>query len=146
MAVTMDAPPDEGTPNMTRKLTKTQERILAKMKELAGGGTWERVPTGYGFTIRHDLHQATPAANLCTEEEHARNGFGRWPEPVYKSMVFLTLTHSGILMRTAPAPWVSARDFEVPYWLAEAILSDPDLGHDDGRMLELRRARKAKTP
>jgi hypothetical protein len=127
---------------MAQKLTKTAERLLATMRRLAEEGAWIRVPTGYGFTIRHDLVQETPAGILCTPEEHARNGFARWPEATYKSMTFLTLTYSGMLMRTAPAPWVGASDSSAPYWLAEAILADPTLGHDSHRINEMRHARR----
>jgi len=125
-------------------MTKTAERLLATMRRLAEEGTWTRVPGNHGFTIRHDRTERTPEYVLCTEEEHIKAPFGRWPEPEYKSMIFLTLTYSGVIIRTAPAPWVGARDSDAPYWLAEAILADPYLGHDDNRMMEMRQARKAK--
>jgi len=125
----------------TKKLTKTQERILATMRELVDQGSWAKVPTPYGFTIRYTITRQTPEAVLCSQEEHARNPFGRWPEPEYQAMVFVTLTLGGVVMRVAPAPWVGARDTEIPFWLAEAVLADPELAFDTERQRAMRSAR-----
>lgn len=119
-------------------MTSTRDKLMARMVELVQdeASPWEVVPGLVSPTIRRTWTVETP--------EYARGtGFGRWDQDTYDQHVFLTLTHKGFLMRRADAPWVGAHDGEIPYWLAEKILADPELGLDTHRQLELKRARKA---
>lgn len=117
---------------MERKLTKTQERILARMRELATTGEWVAIR---GDTIRLTRTRKTHPANLGT-------GFGRWEQPEYDQHMFVTLMHSGMLLGDAPAPWVGRSDSTLPYWLAEAILDAEDPWDVLERRVALTQARK----
>ena len=118
------------------KLTVTQARILARMKELAGGGMWKVIgPSPYAVTVVVSRTAETPEANRG-------NGFGRWPEPTYDRHLFVTLTSQGVIVGDATAPWVGRRDQDAPYWLAELVLNaeDPMAVWDD--RLNLKHARR----
>ena len=117
---------------MTRKMTRTQERILARMRELITTGDWVAIR---GDCIRLTRTRQTHPANLGS-------GFGLWEEPEYTQIMFITLMHSGVLLGDAPAPWVGRQDSEIPYWLAEAILNAEDPWDVLERRVALTQARK----
>jgi hypothetical protein len=56
--------------------------------------------------------------------------------------VFVTLVAGKFIVSRAPAPWVNRSESDAPLWLVEAILSDPDLGLDTQRQLDLKHARR----
>ncbi|RSM68698.1 hypothetical protein DL991_41245 [Amycolatopsis sp. WAC 01375] len=96
-------------------LTKTQQALLEEMKDALHHGTWERVSTPYGFTIRYTENRTTP------------EGIPRrwWPEKTYDRHQFLTLHHRGVIYGDVPAPWVGRKDSHITYKRAFAILRDP---------------------
>lgn len=116
-------------------MTKTQARVLARMKELAAQGTWTGVPSNYGLTIRWTRTQPTPesikSAKPCP-----------WPGDDYDRHVFLTLVGQVLIMGVRPCPWVRGTDSPVPYWLAEAVMEDPELAFDTERRLAMKHARR----
>lgn len=121
----------------TRKLTKTQNEVLAAMLTAVNVGTWTDISRPMvGITIRHTVTEPTP--------EYVSKA--QWSGETYSSHCFLTFVANKILMRDAPAPWVASQDTEIPYWLALEILKDPSLGHDSHRRLELRSARRRRAP
>lgn len=118
---------------------KAADKILARMIELVQTpeSGWVPVPGTAGSTVRLTRTHETPSY-------HRGDGFGRWPEATYESHTFVTLVAGKVILGTAAAPWMGRRDSDVPFWLAEAILADPDdLGQDMVRMLDLRAARRA---
>jgi hypothetical protein len=96
-------------------LTRTQQTLLDEMRAALEQGTWQAVPNNYGFTIRYTETQSTPEG---IPERW-------WPGETYDRHQFLTLHHRGVIYRDAPAPWVGARDRDIPYKKAFAILRDP---------------------
>lgn len=117
-------------------MTKTQARIRARMEELAGQGTWARSPRSGMLnlpTVRWTRTQPVP--------EYAKTGPHPYLSDEYDCHVFLTLVRQ-IIMRVCPAPWVRCRDSSIPFWLAEAILEDPELALDTQRQLDMRHARR----
>jgi hypothetical protein len=121
---------------MSGKLTATQERILARMIELAGQGTWHTVPSQTGATIRYTRTIETP-------DYHRGDGFGRWPEATYDRHLFLTLMRQGVIAGDASAPWMGRSDSPAPYWLVELVLAAEDPLKVWDERLELKRARNA---
>jgi hypothetical protein len=110
-----------------------KDRVIRRMVELAGSpeSPWTAIETRVGATVRRTWTNETP--------EWARRD---WSEPTYHAHVFLTLVAGTFLLGRAPAPWVGRTDSNVPLYLVEAILEDPELGLDTQRQLELRAARK----
>jgi hypothetical protein len=112
-------------------MSRAWERLLARVIEEAGQGRWTAVSNTAGLpTIRHDKITPTPATV-------------GWSDPTYPSHVFITLINRKVILGRAPAPWVGRLDGDIPLWLAEAILDDPEVGHDSGRMLALKDERAA---
>lgn len=121
-------------------MSKAARRILDRMIELVQTpeSGWVPVPGHVGSTVRLTRTHETP-------EIHRGEGFGRWPEATYDSHTFVTLVAGKVILGTSAAPWMSRRDSDIPFWLAEAILADADdLGQDMTRMLDLRAARRVK--
>lgn len=120
-----------------KPLTKAQRELLEDMRALADNDDsgWEAVPSDYAAVIRWSETVDTP--------EHMRGkGWGHWDSPTYDRLVFITLTHSGVILGVASAPWVNRSDWHIPYWLANAILGDPRLALNTERRLALIEERK----
>lgn len=116
-------------------MTKTQARVLARMKELAAQGTWTGVPSNYGLTIRWTRTQPTP--------EFIKSGtYSPYPFEEYDRHVFLTLVGQVVIMKVSSCPWMRGTDGPVPYWLAEAVMEDPELAFDTERRLAMKHARR----
>lgn len=116
-------------------MTKTRARILARMNELAGGGSWTVVPSNYGAVIRWTRSQPVP--------EFIRSGtHSPYPFEDYDRHVFLTLVGQVLIMQVCPAPWVRCTDRPIPLWLAQAVMDDPELAFDTQRQLDLKHARR----
>jgi hypothetical protein len=114
---------------------RLRDKIKQRMAELAEdpNSPWERLPSRFGeATIRRTWTRETP-------DYHQRD----WPEPTYHAHAFLTLVAGKIIMGTSAAPWVRRLDQEIPLWLAEAVLEDPELALDTERRMAMRDARRA---
>lgn len=98
---------------------------------------WTRIPSPVGvrWTYTHTVTRQTP--------EWAKDGYIKWSQDTYNSVVLLTPVGRKVIMRRHSAPWVRADDFDIPNWMALAILADPEIGHDRRRMLLLQRERAA---
>lgn len=121
---------------------RLKDRIIRRMVELAGDpeNGWTALGTQYGATVRYTQTHETP--------EYARTKrpgkqFVMWEGETYESHVFLTLVSGTFIMGTSAAPWVGRTDREVPLWLVEAVLEDPELAHNTARQLKMRAERKA---
>lgn len=116
-----------------RAYTKTQREVLEAMIAGVKAGTWTDVSRPMiGITVMHKVTEPTP--DYVTRD--------MWPGQTYDRLVHLTFVGSKVLLRVSPAQWVASSESAVPYWLALAILADPELGHDSARQLEMRRARR----
>lgn len=122
-------------------MTKAAQRIADTMVNLVAekGSGWEIVPS-YVPTIRFTRERPTPDYAL-SEERGAWNAL--WSQPTYHTHVFVTLVNGKVILGTSAAPWVRRQDRDIPFWLAEAILEDPELALDDERVRAMREARKA---
>lgn len=121
------------------KRDEIRDRILNLAADEASG--WEPVPGLAGLTIRRTSEHETHPANRAKPGEGA--GFGTWDQPTYHSHTFITLVGGKVILGRAGAPWVGRTDSDIPLWLAEAILMDPeDLGQDTARMLRMKDERK----
>lgn len=124
---------------------KAADKILARMIELAQDpdSGWEPVPGQVGATVRFTKEERTP--------DYARSSergawYALWDQDTYSMHVFVTLVAGKVLMRVSTAPWVSANDTHIPFWLAEAVLADAELGWDSPRQWRLKSERKAAKP
>ncbi len=122
--------------------SKAAERLMAELVRLARDpeSGWEAVPGQVGATVRFTKTEATPDYARSSERGawHAL-----WDQDTYDMHVFVTLVAGKVIMRTSTAPWVSAHDHHVPFWLAEAVLADPELGWDSPRQWRMKADRKA---
>ena len=66
-----------------------------------------------------------------------------WDQDTYDTHVFVTLVAGKVVLGTSAAPWVARQDRDIPFWLAEKIMTDPALAHDGPRQRELKQARRA---
>lgn len=114
---------------------KLRDKIVKRMVELAGdeASAWTAIESRYGATLRRTW--------TCQTGRSVRE-LKVWSEPTYQAHVFLTLVAGKFILGTAPAPWVGRRDQEIPLWLVEAILDEPELALDSHRQLDLRHARR----
>ena len=110
-----------------------KDRLVRRMVELAGSpeSEWTAIETRVGATVRRTWQEATP--------QWARRD---WPEESYHAHVFLTLVAGTFILGRAAAPWVGRQDTNIPLYLVEAILEDPELGLDAQRQMDLRHARR----
>jgi hypothetical protein len=117
---------------------RLKDTIIHRMVELAGdpASGWTALGGQIGATVRYTKTRQTPDYMRGT-------GFGRWDQGTYDTHVFLTLVAGKFILGVASAPWVGRSDSDVPLWLVQAILEDPDLAHDDIRRNAMRNARKA---
>ena len=111
-----------------------KDRVVRRMTELAGSpeSPWTAIETNVGATIRRTWQEATP--------DWARPHY--WPEESYQAHVFLTLVAGTFILGRAASPWTGRQDSNVPLWLVEAILEDPELGLDSERQMAMRHARR----
>lgn len=115
---------------------RQRDKIIQRMVELAGdeASLWTEVRGLYGIVLRRTWTRQT---------SQTYRDLDLWTQPTYQEYLFLTLTAiGGVLLGVSHAPWVGRRDRDIPLWLAEAILEDPELGLDSTRQLEMRDARK----
>lgn len=123
---------------------RAAEKILARMVELAKdpASGWEAVPGLVGATVRFTKTETTPDYARSSERGawHAL-----WDSDTYDMHVFITLVAGKVIMRASTAPWVSSHDSSIPFWLAEAVLADAELGWDSPRQWRLKADRKAGT-
>lgn len=121
-------------------MIRAWEKTLKRMTELGRqeGSGWEFVPSNHARTILHGVTLPTP--------DYAKAKWGRslplWTDETYDVLTFVTLVAGKMIIGTAPAPWVGRRDWDAPFWLADAILEDPGLAHDADRIFAMRKARK----
>lgn len=111
---------------------RLRDKITQRMTELAAdqASPWEPVPSRMvGRTIRRTWTRETSETYLELKV---------WSQPTYPAHVFLTLVAGKFILGTAPAPWVGRRDQEIPLWLVEAILDEPELALDSHRQNEMR--------
>lgn len=113
------------------------EKVLEALSKSVQCGRWTRIPSsiGVGWTYIHTVTRSTP--------EWAKKGCIGWDSYTYDEIIMLTPINRKVLVRSCSAPWVRADDFNVPNWMALAILADPEIGHDRRRMTLLRRERAA---
>lgn len=119
-------------------LTKTAKRVLHTMIRLTQDTStgWVPIPglPGNG-TIRWDQVNETP--------EYMRGtGFGKWPEPTYESHVWITLVAGKVILGVAHSPVTGRQDRDIPFWLAEKILTDPALALDPERLRRVKDMRR----
>lgn len=123
--------------------TRAAERLMTELVRLARdpNSGWEPVPAQVGATVRFTKTETTPDYARSSERGawHAL-----WDQDTYDMHVFVTLVAGKVLMRVSTAPWVSAHDTSIPFWLAEAVLADPELGWDSPRQWQMKADRKAK--
>lgn len=112
------------------------EKVLEALSKSVRYG-WTRIPSpvGVGWTYTHTATRQTP--------EWAKGGHIMWSQDTYDTIVLLTPVNRKVVMRRCSAPWVRANDFDIPNWMVIAILADPEIGHDQRRMLLLQRERAA---
>lgn len=126
-------------------VSRMAEKFLAQMieKVQTPESGWVPVPGQVGSTMRFTKTERTPDYARSSERGawHAL-----WDQDTYDMHVFVTLVAGKVLMRVSTAPWVSARDQSIPFWLAEAVLADPELAWDSPRQWRLKAERKAKKP
>jgi hypothetical protein len=121
-------------------LTKTQQRVLDRMIQVAGQGTWTALPSQYGAVIRKTRTVETPEYYRGPSASR----FARWDEPTYDQHLFLTMMSQGVILGEARAPWVGRQDSVVPYWLVELMLGeDADPFAVAENRIELARARRS---
>lgn len=122
-------------------VNRMADALYARMVELARDpeSGWEAVPQQVGATLRFTKTEQTPDYARSSERGawHAL-----WDQDTYDMHVFVTLVAGKVLMRVSTAPWVSARDQSIPFWLAEAVLEDAELGWDGRRQWALKAERK----
>jgi hypothetical protein len=124
---------------MGRKADEIRDRIIGLAKDETSG--WEPVPSVAGLTIRRTVEHETPEYAKAKPGEGS--GFGTWSQDTYHSHTFITMVGRKVILGRASCPWVGRVDSDIPLWLAEAILSDPeDLGQDTARLLALKDERK----
>lgn len=98
---------------MTPK-TATQSKLVDAMHHAVDELGWERVDND---TIRYAIRgRPTP--------ETIPNRW--WAGETYSSLVFITLTPRGPLLRIGRSPWVGASDGMITYKRAFAVIDDPE--------------------
>lgn len=114
---------------------RAAEALLLRIREMIAlpEPVWTPVPGTVGQTVRHIETKTTP--------DWAKGSLG-YPFETYDILTFVTLVAGKVIVGTAPAPWVGRRDWDAPFWLANAILDDPALAHDEERIYAMRRARR----
>lgn len=120
-------------------MSKSAERIFTRMKKAADEDGWTVVPA-YSPTVRYTKTRPTP--------EHARKrgvygGQPMYDFDTYDTHVFVTLVGSKVILGVGAAPWVRRQDYDVPHWLALAILDDPTLAFDHPRQRQMKADRHA---
>jgi hypothetical protein len=125
---------------MTRKLTKTQERIVGRMRELITGGIWEMIP-GRGDTIRLTREVETPA--YAREDRPGRPGSALWGQETYTEVLFVTFVNGTVIKGHGSCPWVGRSDQDIPFWYAEMILNADDPWTVVENWAQIKDARKA---
>lgn len=115
---------------------RQRDKIIQRMIELAGdeASPWTGVEGLYGVVLRRTWTRQT---------SQTYRDLDLWTQPTYQAHLFLTMTATGgVLLGVSHAPWVGRRDHDIPLWLAEAILENPELGLDSTWQLAMRDARR----
>lgn len=103
-------------------LTRKQRRIVDAMNAGIADRTWEVLSNRHGMvTLRHMRTADTPEYALG-------EGFGKWPEPTYFQIVFLTIVQGNTWSLTSDicrCPWVSNSGGTLTMDTFLAILADP---------------------
>jgi hypothetical protein len=102
-------------------MTRGAEKILARMRELVDGGTWEMVPS-HSPTIRLARELTTP--NYAREPYKGRMAL--WGQETYTETLFITLVNGTVIRGYSSCPWVGRSDQTIPFWYAEMILNAGD--------------------
>lgn len=98
-------------------MTKSEERILARMRELVAGGSWYALADGR--TIRLTREVETP--DYARESRTAAGPL--WDQDTYTELLFITLVNRTVIRGYSPCPWVGRSDQVIPFWYADLILN-----------------------
>lgn len=104
-----------------QEFTPTQQRLVARMKEVIAEGTWEVVDGG---TSRYAQRNIPTPSNIPRRS---------WPDTTYDRLVFLSVSTGkpwSIFLRVDRAPWVESQDMKITFKRAFEILEDPTIALD----------------
>jgi hypothetical protein len=119
-------------------MAKARDKILARMRELVAGGTWETLPS-HSPTIRLTREVTTP--DYARERSRSREPL--WGLETYTEYLFITLVNGTVIKGHVSCPWVGRSDQPIPFWYAEMILSAEDpwtVVRDWARLKDARKA------
>jgi hypothetical protein len=122
-------------------MTRGQEKILARMRALVDGGTWETLPS-HSPTIRLTREVKTP--NYARERFQGREPL--WDQETYTEILFMTLVNGGMIRGYGSCPWVGRSDQVIPFWYAEMILDAEDpwtVVYDWAKLKDARKAARS---
>ena len=122
---------------MTARRLSPVRRALMEAIRTAPSRGWHEVTGAARTSVRWDRAVRTPAWALADlDAMFSRPCTPLWTGPVFTQRVFVRVPGGVPLIRVCHAPWVTARDFQVPIRRALAILADPDAALDWGGAYE----------
>lgn len=120
-------------------MTRGAEKVMARMRELVAGGTWQTVPS-HSPTIRLTRELTTP--NYAREPFRSRPAL--WDQETYTELLFITLVGNQVIVGHGSCPWVGRSDSQEPLWYVEMLLNAEDPWDVVERRIGIKAARKAE--